>query len=119
MRESFHASRYTAPQNRMTLADGGACKSFYRASENVLTVVLASLLATSRFSGVASADEPPRLDYQIELTTPRRGYDGKMCWVHTRAGAIPAGSGGYSGKLPIVVMTTQKLLVTGSDVFYG
>jgi hypothetical protein len=41
-----------------------------------------------------------------------KGYDGKTCWVHPRAGAIP-------GKTPSVVLTMQKLLLTGSDVFYA
>jgi len=47
----------------------------------------------------------------IELTTATSGYDRKTCWVHARAGAIP-------GDPPIVVMTMQKLRLTGSDVFY-
>ncbi len=47
----------------------------------------------------------------IELTTATSGYDRKTCWVHARAGAIPADP-------PIVVMTMQKLRLTGSDVFY-
>ncbi len=47
----------------------------------------------------------------IELTAAHSGYDRKTCWVHARAGAIPADP-------PIVVMTMQKLRLTGSDVFY-
>ncbi|HSJ00832.1 MAG TPA: hypothetical protein VK956_00210, partial [Verrucomicrobium sp.] len=35
----------------------------------------------------------------------------KTCWVHARAGAIPGGT-------PKVVLTLQKLLLTGSDIFY-
>lgn len=50
--------------------------------------------------------------YKIELETISRGYDGKTCWVHPRAGAIP-------GETPIVVLTMQKLLLTGSDVFFA
>jgi len=46
----------------------------------------------------------------LELQTARSGYDRKTCWVHARAGAIP-------GDPPIVVMTMQKLRLTGSDVF--
>lgn len=54
--------------------------------------------------------EPPKFD--IERMTIARGYDGKTCWVHARAGAIP-------GSPPAVVLTMQKLLLTGSDVFYA
>ena len=65
----------------------------------------------------SSAIDSP--DFEIELTTATSGYDGKMCWVHARAGAIPAGTPGVPGSDPAVVMTTQKLDVTGSDVFYA
>lgn len=57
----------------------------------------------------AQADDPP---YELKLETVTKGYDGKTCWVHPRAGAIP-------GATPTVVMTMQKLLLTGSDVFYA
>lgn len=51
-------------------------------------------------------------DYDIQLDTVSSGYDGKTCWVHSRCGTIP-------GKRPVVVLTMQKLLLTGSDVFYA
>jgi len=54
---------------------------------------------------------------RIQLDTVRSGFDGKTCWVQCRAGTIPAGGAG-DHRLPIVVMTMQKLLLTGSDVFY-
>jgi lysophospholipase L1-like esterase len=50
--------------------------------------------------------------YRTKLDTLSKGYDGKMCWVHPRAGAIP-------GAEPTVVLTMQRLLLTGSDVFYA
>lgn len=50
--------------------------------------------------------------YDLQLDTARRGFDGRYCWVHARAGAIP-------GRVPCVVMTMQKLLLSGSDVFYA
>lgn len=53
--------------------------------------------------------------YDIELTVAREGFDGKLCWVHARAGAMPT----ESGKSPQVVMTLQKLDISGSDVFYA
>lgn len=55
-----------------------------------------------------------RNPWVIERSVATSGYDGKTCWVHARAGAIP-----QSGQNPLVVMTTQKLLLTGSDVFYA
>lgn len=51
-----------------------------------------------------------KLDYTIQLDTIQSGFDGTDCWVHSRAGAIP-------GETPTVVMTLQKLLLKGSDVF--
>ncbi len=55
------------------------------------------------------------VDYAIDLRAIRSGFDGETCWVHGRAGAIPgAGEGGG----PAVVVTMQKLLLTGSDVFF-
>lgn len=55
---------------------------------------------------------PAAEPYELKLETVTQGYDGKTCWVHPRAGAIP-------GSPPTVVMTLQKLLLTGSDVFYA
>lgn len=53
----------------------------------------------------------PTVSYKIKLETIRSGFDGKTCWVHARAGTIP-------GEPPVVVLTMQKLLLSGSDVFY-
>ncbi|MBK8094768.1 MAG: hypothetical protein IPK32_23075 [Verrucomicrobiaceae bacterium] len=52
---------------------------------------------------------PAGLPFEVKRVVVSKGYDGKTCWVHPRAGAIP-------GKTPGVVLTMQKLL-TGSDVF--
>ena len=51
-------------------------------------------------------------DYTIQLDVITSGFDKKTCWVHPRAGTIP-------GATPIVVMTMQKLLLSGSDIFYA
>ena len=59
------------------------------------------------------ATEPP---FTVELTTARQGFDKKMCWVHARAGAIPNADDPDN---PLVVMTLQKLQLTGSDIFYA
>jgi len=48
--------------------------------------------------------------YELELQTVSRGYDRKTCWVQTRAGVIPPNR---------AVMTTQKLRLTGIDIFYA
>lgn len=58
-------------------------------------------------------------DFRIQLSTATKGYDGKTCWVHARAGAIPVGAPGNDLDNPIVVMTMQKLLLSGSDIFYA
>jgi lysophospholipase L1-like esterase len=55
---------------------------------------------------------PPGLPFEVKRVAVTSGYDGKTCWVHPRAGAIP-------GKTPSVVMTMQPLLLTGSDIFYA
>jgi hypothetical protein len=50
------------------------------------------------------------LDYQIKLDVVQSGFTPTHCWVHPKAGAIP-------GNPPVVVMTMQKLLLSGSDIF--
>lgn len=61
-----------------------------------------------------TTDQP--LGFEIERTVAHQGFDGKRCWVHARAGVIPADSPEAS---PIAVMTTQPLQLSGSDVFYA
>lgn len=74
------------------------------------------------FQRTTLADEPRHaiapVEYTIDLTTAQSGFDGTDCWVHARAGIIPPGSRGNPGMTPLVVITTQKLLLSGSDVFY-
>lgn len=50
------------------------------------------------------------LDFTLRLDTIRSGFDEVTCWVHPKAGAIP-------GDHPQVVLTMQRLLLRGSDVF--
>lgn len=64
---------------------------------------------------VSTADDPAASAFRIELTEAHRGFDGKTCWVHARAGIVPR----TDKTMPLVVMTTQKLLLSGSDVFYA
>lgn len=74
--------------------------------------LLLALILFSPFSAFAQQPERPTVDYRIQLDTIASGYDGKTCWVHPRAGTIP-------GETPTIVMTMQKLLLSGSDVFYA
>ena len=57
-------------------------------------------------------DLPLVTTMNIELQTIRSGYDRKTCWVHARPGIIP-------GNPVTGVITTQKLRLSGDDVFYA
>lgn len=52
------------------------------------------------------------LPFRVKLDVITQGYDAKMCWVHPRAGIIP-------GNPNSVVLTMQRLLLSGSDIFYA
>lgn len=67
------------------------------------------LLSLLLFTTVLGAEAP---DYDIQLDIISQGFDKKTCWVHPRAGTIPT-------EPPKVVLTTQKLLLSGSDIFYA
>lgn len=60
---------------------------------------------------VAGQANDYRNDYQFEVTVVSKGYDGKTCWMHARAGAIPPNTPGNPSQTPVVVMTLQKLQV--------
>lgn len=51
-------------------------------------------------------------DYYFKVQQVMEGFDGETCWVQVRAGAVP-------GNPASAVMTMQKLLLSGSDVFYA
>ncbi|MCA9135153.1 MAG: hypothetical protein KDB00_00300, partial [Planctomycetales bacterium] len=74
-----------------------------------------SILVVTIWPLVGYADGP---SYTIELAKAHSGFDGQTCWVQARAGAIPGGAEGNPSEDPLVILTTQKLLLTGSDVFY-
>ena len=75
------------------------------------TKVIACIVFTAVFRLYLQAEEPVP-GFRIQLDAISRGYDGKTCWVHPRAGTIP-------GTQPVVVLTMQKLLLTRSDVFFA
>ncbi|HPA17131.1 MAG TPA: exo-alpha-sialidase [Verrucomicrobiae bacterium] len=72
--------------------------------------VLGILLCGPIVSGASDAFSEIVPEFDIRLETISSGFDKKTCWVHPRAGAIP-------GDPPSVVLTMQRLLLTGSDVF--
>ncbi len=80
------------------------------------TLIVSTMVATSLASLIAAEPEP--LTFTIQRSIAHNGFDGETCWVHARAGAIPPQVTGNDSASPLVVMTMQKLLLTGSDVFY-
>ena len=59
------------------------------------------------------------LEFNVDLSVIRRGWDGVKCYVHSRAGSIPPRTPANPGNRPIVVLTTQKHAVHGNDIFDG
>jgi hypothetical protein len=81
-----------------------------------MSILLLVTIAGPRPAAAQNAGDEAKVPFTIERSVMLRGYDGKQCWVHARAGAIPAGD---EDGAPLIVLTTQKLDLTGSDVFYG
>lgn len=78
---------------------------------------LASLFVSYSFAPSLFAQDGES-SFTVERLIAADGFDGKQCWVHARAGAIPAKFIDGSSNVPLVVMTLQRLLLSGSDVFY-
>ena len=74
-------------------------------------ILLFCLILAARALPAAEQDKAQGGGFQVRLDVVSEGYDGKTCWFHPRAGAIP-------GQSPTVVLTLQKLNVKRSDVFY-
>ncbi len=53
-------------------------------------------------------------DYDIELIAVRSGFNGEEFYAQARAGAIPR-----QGRPPIVVLTAQPALRSGTDVYFA
>ncbi len=80
-----------------------------------LGVPLIALLGFSCATAHAAGETPgavPRVAYDLQLDTLTSGFDKETCWVHARAGTIP-------NEPPVVVLTMQKLLLSGSDIFFA
>lgn len=73
---------------------------------------LALIITTIGVSSPVAAAEPAATEYTLQLDVISKGFDGKTCWVAPRVGLVP-------GAKPAVVLMMQKLLLTGSDVFYA
>src|SRR5262249_3618809 len=93
---------YRSPMHRNTTREGNVPSRIYFTSTIAGIIFLALYLQA----------EDPTPAFRIQLDTISPGYDGTTCWVHPRAGTI-------LGERPIVVLTMQKLLLTGSDVFFA
>lgn len=74
------------------------------------------VLAFALFGTTVDADEPSASPFVIERTVASEGFHGKMCWVHARAGTVETFADAGS---PLVVMTLQRLQLSGSDVFFA
>lgn len=100
------------PQRAMVLFSEGKAPTASLTGMKPLPTLLIAWALAAVTAGQLRADDPL---YEIERTVAHRGFDGKMCWVHARAGVIPA----RDGDAPEAVMTMQKLQLSGSDVFYA
>lgn len=74
------------------------------------------IVCSAMVSGNALCADDETAQFAVERSVMTKGYDGKKCWVHARAGIIPAADDQSS---PTIVVTTQPLMITGSDVFYA
>jgi lysophospholipase L1-like esterase len=89
-----------------------ACHPNPQGHEQLAARILQTVLPWAQSFADQHGSWLPDIPYTVQLDTVTHGYDGKMCWVHPRAGIL-------SGNSPSVVLTMQKLLLTGSDVFYA
>lgn len=76
-----------------------------------------ALAALAAPHGVRADDAA--LDYRIERSAVTEGYDRKTCWVHPRPGVIPPHAPGNPSDTPLVIVTLNKLRLSGSDVYYA
>jgi hypothetical protein len=98
----------------------GSRRAFRRGLLLALAVAGLSVRPPAVVVGAAAEETTPENGgtaggFTIVLTRVRTGFDGKTCWVHPRAGVMPAGKTSAG----LAVLTMQRLLLSGSDVFYG
>lgn len=79
----------------------------------ILPMIVVAILVTHAHA------EPAQDDFTIQLDVVSSGFDQKTCWVHPRAGVLPPHTLGNPNQTPAVVLTMNKLLLTGSDVYYA
>jgi len=84
------------------------------ARRTFLTSSLVAGISTVSRSPQLRAEDRLKLGYAKELGVAARLFDGQRCWVHPRAGIVPAAGGDGA---PRVVMTMNTLDLDGSDVF--
>lgn len=89
-----------------------ACHPNPRGHQELAHRIVQTLLPLAQRLADEYSSWKPETRFKVSLETASTGYDGQMCWVHPRAAAIP-------GTTPTVVLTMQKLLLAGSDVFYA
>lgn len=73
---------------------------------------LGSLVVLLAAPFVVAAAEPTA-PFDLQLDTVREGYDGRTCFTQARSGIVPRGP----NEPPIIVMTMNPLVMTGSDVY--
>jgi len=71
------------------------------------------LLLGSFAAAAEPASSSAPVPFRVQLDVVHEGYDGKWCFVQNRCGIVPR-----QGRPPIVVMTMNPLLVSGSDVYF-
>ncbi len=81
---------------------------------SMATLLIAGAL-TWHIASLVMAEE----EYDLQLDVVSEGFDKQTCWVHPRAGILPAGTPGAPAEHPAVVLTMNKLELTGSDVFHA
>ena len=64
--------------------------------------------------GFGERDGLKPVNYNVKTDIPTRMYNGKQCWIHSRAGILP---GMGTKGLPKTVMTMNTHEVTSSDIF--
>jgi glycerophosphoryl diester phosphodiesterase len=99
-----------------TINDALVARRFASLGAQSITTDTPALIRNALESARAVSDPPQGPSLSIERSVMTKGYDGHQCWVHARPGVIPAGDGQSP---PTVVLTTQRLDITGSDVFHA